>query len=170
VKAEDGKMRMLFCFEPGRLSKHIDAEILEQQYQVAVELYLHEDNLNWSKLNNLFYTTGGLVVVISFSTSFSAERLPIYIFITSLLGIITSFLFSVTISSGLKYMNSRKNTLFKLERLLIDKNGTKVVLPTAEKLNRILEKSPTTIVMGIIPWLIMGVWAAALFFSTLNIF
>ena len=38
--------------------------ILHVQYEVAVDLYKHEDNLNWQKLNNLFYITAGLAAAI----------------------------------------------------------------------------------------------------------
>ena len=41
--------------------------ILHVQYEVAVDLYKHEDNLNWQKLNNLFYITAGLAAAMAFS-------------------------------------------------------------------------------------------------------
>lgn len=162
VKAEDGMMRMVFCHENSDEKSNYNVQMLEQQYQVAVDLYLHEDNLNWSKLNNLFYISGGLVAVISILASLASENLLYSIMIVSVLGIVSSTLFSIAITSGVRYMNDRKGTVMDIEKLLVSKNGTKVVLPRLSAHTSLLKKSPTSKVMVYIPRLIFAVWCVTL--------
>lgn len=170
VKAEDEVMRMVFCHDTVESMRNYDSNMLEQQYQVAVDLYLHEDNLNWSKLNNLFYISGGLVAVISILASLSSENLLYSILIVSVLGIISSVLFSIAITSGVHYMNNRKQTVMSIEKLLISKNGTKVVLPQINAHTSLLRKSPTSKVMVNIPRFILSVWIGSFFITLFLVF
>jgi hypothetical protein len=47
---------------------------LIEQYKIAVELYKHEDNLNWTKLNHLFYINTGLWAVMGLIAQFGTTK------------------------------------------------------------------------------------------------
>ncbi len=64
-------------------------------------------------------------------------------------------------------MNSRKNTLIEIERLLIEINGTNVVLPKAGRNRKLLKKSPASSVMIYIPRLLLFVWSLSLIVTTI---
>jgi hypothetical protein len=51
----DGLPRMVW------VHREKEPDLLREQLGLAIDLYKHEDLLNWSKLNNLFYVTVGLV-------------------------------------------------------------------------------------------------------------
>lgn len=169
IEADDKRTRQIYRYERALTKKEYNDNLLEQQYQVAVDLYLHEDNLNWSKLNNLFYLTGGLVVALSVLASLSVQNLFVSIFVVSLLGFVSALLFSVTIASGVKYMNSRKQSVMDIEKIIIEKKGTNVVIPAHGRYNKLLTLSPTSKVMVYIPRLILATWFCVGVFSLVQI-
>ena len=131
---------------------------------------MHEDNLNWSKLNNLFYISGGLVAVVSILASLSSENLLYSILIVSILGILSASLFSVTIHSGVTYMMERKKKVMEIEKLMIRKNATRVVLPSVSSQSMLMTKSPTGQVMICLPRLILAVWCLAFLVDILMLY
>lgn len=159
ITPEDGMLRYIYCNAQFTGVNDYNHSMLEQQYEMAIDLYLHEDSLNWAKLNNLFYISGGLVAVISILASLAAENLIYSIMVVSFLGIIAASLFSVAIGSGVTYMNQRKETVMEIEKLLIQNKGTNVVLPRIGKSRNLLRKSPTSTVMIQIPRIILTVWS-----------
>ena len=170
VTGEDGIRRMIFCHDGRNNSDNINEDLLEKQYEIAVDLYLHEDNLNWSKLNNLFYISGGLVAVVSILASLSSENLLYSILIVSILGILSASLFSVTIHSGVTYMMERKKKVMEIEKLMIRKNATRVVLPSVSSQSMLMTKSPTGQVMIWLPRLILAVWCLAFWVDILMLY
>lgn len=87
-----------------------DTKILVEQYKIAVELYLHEDTLNWAKLNHLFYINVGLLAVLVIMAPGGGYNAPIPTFvrlivgIVSITGTIVSLGLGITLWYGTKYM------------------------------------------------------------------
>ncbi|GEB47916.1 GNAT family N-acetyltransferase [Streptomyces cacaoi] len=57
----DGRQRVVWVWRKPREA------MLQVQYAIAVDLYKHEDNTNWQKLNNFFYITAGLAAATAFA-------------------------------------------------------------------------------------------------------
>lgn len=88
---------------------------LVEQYKIAVELYNHEDNLNWTKLNHLFYVNAGLWAVmgliVRFGTTENGSVLidpRLIIGMVSLTGMTVSAALGVALWFGVTYMHNRK--------------------------------------------------------------
>ncbi len=167
VEAEDGMIRFIYRFSD---AVDYDISLIEHQYDTAIELYLHEDKLNWSKLNNLFYISGGLLVALSTISTLSNGSLLYPLLMVSGLGAVSSLLFTITLQSGVKYMNHRKERVMDIERILLRKKGTRVVLPRRDEFDKILKKSPTTIIMIQISRLIFVIWFIVLITAMINNF
>ncbi|WP_143232588.1 GNAT family N-acetyltransferase [Actinoplanes regularis] len=141
--------------------------MLEQQLHLAVDLYKHEDLLNWQKLNNFFYVTVGLAALCGISLGLKNNDLqPLILLLTSLLGMVSAVAFSVTLGAGVFYLQWRKEAIAHLERVAEMKGGT-VVLFGRKGIGRrrlaILAKSPSNYVLRGIPafigagWLILAI-------------
>lgn len=151
VKPEDGMKRLIYYKQ-----NHFNEKVVYNQYNVAVDLYKHEDELNWSKMNHLFYVTGGLGALISIIVT--SPILPmarfLLIVIISVFGIVASLLFKITISIGVDYMLKRKSTVFDLEKIIIKLNGTRVVYSAIDK----YVKSPSSYIMKTLPMVVTLMW------------
>jgi len=110
--------------EGSRRGEPIDA--LVQQYLLAADLYKHEDALNWQKLNNLFYVTAGLMMIVGFNVEAATQNPDfvtpvrnVLIFVTAL-GFIISVAFAFALRSGVKYLQFRKESVAAIEHELVD--------------------------------------------------
>lgn len=157
VVAEDNIKRGVFLWVNHNNANCYDKEIIMIQYDRAVDLYMHEDSLNWSKLNHFFYSTGGLLAVLSiWSTQIIGIQFALYLAIVSIVGIALSLLFYVALDSGVSYMQERKNSVVALEKELIKMSGVNVVTANPTKVK--LKRAPTTKVMKAIPLFSLGIW------------
>lgn len=159
--AEDGMGRAVCYKEFSDNVVDYNGEIILSQYEYAIQLYTHEDKLNWSKLNHLFYITAGLFGVFSFVINAELDVFFMYMTLAfvSVLGIFSSYLFYKTVSSGMDYMHHRKESVIELENLLEKMGGLRIVGKGAE-LDQRLSKSLTSLVMRRMPFLIMVIWMA----------
>ena len=141
-------------------------ETLLEQYKIAIDLYKHEDNLNWRKLNHLFYVNAGLWAVIGFiiehdfpNETFSIP-FPLFTGMVSLIGLIVSVAFGIALWYGIEYMHSRKDVAAKIEDSLIQFGGKRIVSLYAEskKRKRYLKESPTTWMLRLVPILFSSIW------------
>jgi GNAT superfamily N-acetyltransferase len=84
----------------------------------AMGLYMHEDNLNWTKLGMLvtfvFALSAGFHAFYEQDSSIST----LMSFLVIVLGFLITNLFSKKISSGIEYMGSHKNNVKIIERKL----------------------------------------------------
>jgi len=142
-------------------------DILFLQYQTAVELYKHEDNLNWRKLNNLFYITAGLLAVVGFFLEKGGDSFVQAVGVTTsqiirlvgATGILVCLAFEIALWYGVKYMQQRKAVVMELEEALRHLGGAYVVAPKQKSgEENILRRSPTTFVLRLLPLLLLGVW------------
>jgi len=159
VTPEDGIMRAIFFWD-NPCSSFYDKEIVVNQYERAIDLYIHEDNLNWSKLNHFFYITGGLFVIASLWPDINSMSFCGFLLVISLLGMLSSWLFSIALSSGIDYLQTRKQAVVDVERILIKNKGVRIVSTHYNEgiKNKQLRKSPTTKVMKNIPLIMLIVW------------
>lgn len=156
VIAEDNIKRGIFLWINHNNGNYYDKEIIMKQYDRAVDLYMHEDSLNWSKLNHFFYSTGGLLLVLSFLTTQIGMQFSLYLAIVSIVGIALSLLFYIALNSGISYMQERKKSVVALEKILISMSGMNVVTANPTKMK--LKRAPTTKAMKMIPLCSLGIW------------
>ncbi len=141
-------------------------EILLEQYQKAIELYQHEDDLNWSKLNHLLYVNSGLWAILGFILQ--ANKGAVGMFTTDLLvtvvgsfGLLVSLIFEVALWFGGLYMYERKKAVIRIEKRLIELGGAHVVSVPEEKQSYLLQ-SPTMWILRLIPLLLAATWIGIL--------
>lgn len=133
-----------------------DLSILIEQYKTAVDLYKHEDTLNWHKLNNLFYVSAGLWAVIGFL--FLGKEFPEFlisskvtlIIIVCIIGLIKCTAFGIAIWSGVSYMYRRKCSMAAIEKLLMKHGGTQIIISPKNAVHR----SKTILMLRIVPILL----------------
>lgn len=125
ARAADGRERTVW------LNRRGSREILLQQYDRAIELYQHEDLLNWGKVNSFFYISAALIAAYGLITDVEhahpgglARWLVPGI---CALGLITSVGFEVSLLAGVSYLHGRKAVVSHIEDMLIGAGGTRVV-------------------------------------------
>lgn len=141
-------------------------EVLLQQYPIAVELYRHEDNLNWSKLNNFLYVTAALIAALGLATGIpgsntGATSYRVLVVGVGLIGTASSIVFAIALWFGVHYLLARKDAVRLIERLLVGSGGTQVI--TTELLGKTpkwLDRSPTGTALKFIPIIAGLCWSA----------
>jgi hypothetical protein len=146
------------------MAKQPNEELLQKQYELAASLYVHEDNLNWSKLNNLFYITSALGALVFLFISNADKFYGAWygIAIVSLVGGIACWVFRVALRSGTDYLAERKRKLTEIDHLLSLRTSIEV-LPDSN------EESDTAKLLRKIPMIIFGLWLLVLIVSIINI-
>ncbi|RJP57540.1 MAG: GNAT family N-acetyltransferase [Ignavibacteriales bacterium] len=147
--------------------KHQDSKTFVEagllQYQIAVDLYKHEDQLTWTKFNFSVITNGAiLAMVVPAMTSDFNKTLFLFL---AIVVIIINFGYIYTIRMGRIYLQKRKKDACGLEEKFqsigmnyIIKGSTK-----NKKMNHILENSFTRYVQFLIPIMFIIGWIVILF-------
>jgi len=141
---------------------------LVDQLSMAIDLYKHEDNLNWNKLNNYLYVTVGCAALMGFALSRTGSARQYFMLITSILGVVSSLGFGTTLWMGTYYLHVRKDTAREIEELLARHGGLPVVAGRPERdsrLGRILHRSPSQTVLRLMPLSTLAGWLAILVIS-----
>lgn len=142
----------------------IKIEILTKQLSLAIDLYTHEDKLNWSKVRHLLYITAGLSALLSFILKNRVdfvEAIGNPVCLVSLFGIMISLGFFVAILFGVIYMWNRKMEVFNIESLLMKYGGVSILgFKDSSYSNRYSYKtlSPTMVVLVAFPLGITIFW------------
>ncbi len=176
-EGSDGRTRLLFV-HPGTLRKEvIGLRDLIEQYRVASSLYVHESQTNWTKVNNHFYVTAGLLAVgglilPQFADGVAAASTGAQIALAGLLslGIANSTIFSISLRAGIFYVHARKDAVMRLESRIVSLGGSPVVSPRSlPAASHVLRRSPSTKVMPLLPMIVGLAWtlAAIAFVGTL---
>ena len=162
---KDGKERTLFYF---RSLNNCSAELLAEQYKTAVDLYIHEDNLVWQKINFFLIISSALFALDGWLPK--ALTNPITSILLSTFGIIVSVLFYMAISNGLEYMLARKNAVMEIEMKLISLGGTCIVSPgyMSRQGNVNLLKSSTMRTIRLLISLIGIIWLVIIGYTIYN--
>jgi hypothetical protein len=145
-----------------------EIEVLRQQYPIAVDLYKHEDLLNWNKLNHFFYVTAGLVALLGFvlkgnegRTMYKGDELYIFFAIVGFLGCGISWAFWGVLDCGARYLNNRKDTVMEIEKILMKYGAEDLVsnvnLPEEER--KLFERALTVKILRNLPLFMLVVWA-----------
>ncbi|MFI0242402.1 GNAT family N-acetyltransferase [Streptomyces sp. NPDC016845] len=166
----DGKERMVWVWRKPREA------MLQAQYGVAIDLYKHEDTLNWNKLNNFFYITAGLAAALGFtlgrrgddasSSTLLTDGLAIVI---SVIGFFSAAAFTLMLRFGRRYLHARKNAAMELEEHLAWHGGQRIVgREAAADGNKWLKQSPTGFIMMSLPALVAACWGVMLVMLVLD--
>ena len=135
--------------------------ILSKQYELAHGLYVHEDELNWRKLNNLFYVTAGLMGAAGFILGLDNSPMSLRMALLGLIsaaGLALSVGFRIALRTGVNYLQERKNSLIALEERLIQFGG----LPLVSKNKPGMRISPTTKMLKVMPDIFFVIWISFL--------
>jgi ribosomal protein S18 acetylase RimI-like enzyme len=163
----DGVSRIVWLREPTQ------ARLLEYQLSLAMDLYKHEDNLNWNKLNNFLYVTTACVALLALALGKSAgERLSLCV-ATCVLGMISSASFGITLWAGVTYLHTRKDAARDIESLMLAHGCFPLLAAKSEtgtRRYRILSRSPTANVLRLIPLFVGLGWTACLTVALLAYF
>ncbi len=144
-------------------TKVIEIDVLINQFYIASDLYKHEDNLNWSKLNHLLYIMGGLGAIFGFLLKNNLSNMAEYIdplLLISFLGIMVSLSFFIAINAGVNYLQLRKKAVINIDNRLKEISGYSVICPEPEKMKKSDIRSPTRLVLRVFPIFILLIWIA----------
>jgi hypothetical protein len=136
-------------------------DVLRFQYMKAVDLYSHEDRLNWTKaaavfvLSSLLATAFGAFVELP--VPWSSAIMYVYFYAIVALGTLGLWLLNVSLKFGVHYMMKRKEAVIIIEQKLQPFGALPVVSATEES----LRESPTTWVLRRIAWLPLALLALA---------
>lgn len=134
---------------------------LMEQYKIAVQLYRHEDELNWTKLNHLFYVNGGLLIMAGWCVE--AMKGPNQwnpsVAVPSGAGVLVCLAFTISLWAGTAYLQHHKKRAVAIEEALGHHGGAPVLRPQGHERGRwLLEKSPTRWMLRSVPILILLFW------------
>ncbi|NLE44606.1 MAG: hypothetical protein GX620_07775 [Chloroflexi bacterium] len=140
-----------------------EKQIVGQIYERALDLYVHEDNLNWTKLHNLLYLNGGLLAIAGFTVDFTDGLMPLspsdrtIILGIAALGILTSLVFAIALHFGAQYLLARKAAAARLEACLTEEEDHWVVR-TRTSHKSALRVSPTLWLLRATPLVFCLAW------------
>ncbi|MGP3922461.1 GNAT family N-acetyltransferase [Streptomyces sp. 8N616] len=156
----DGRLRVVWVWRKPREA------MLQAQYAISVDLYKHEDNTNWQKLNNFFYITAGLAAATAFSLGKEGAGGTLgkgLALIISIIGFGVSVAFSQMLRFGRRYLLARKAAVTELEEHMAWHGGQRIVTWHAgDPSNSYLKVSPTGAIMTLLPGLVALCWLAVL--------
>lgn len=124
----------------------------------AVQLYTHEDNLNWTKLGMNVTFMMAMLATVPYLLKLPASR-PLTWVITGAV-IVTGFLlnrlFGIKLRSGLDYMQHHKASVQRLEQRLASGYDIPPLLQVSDR--HIARESATANVLRRTPWVTMSLW------------
>ncbi|MGQ4517134.1 GNAT family N-acetyltransferase [Streptomyces sp. DW26H14] len=161
LRPPDGRLRVVWISRKPRES------MLQTQYEIAVDLYKHEDLLNWNKLNNFLYITAGLAATLTFTLDKEGARsLEVARGVgaaIAAIGFVSGLAFSIMLRYGRRYLQTRKSTVVELEEHMAWYGGQRIVgRQLADPGSAWLQASPTGLVMVLLPVLVSLGWLAML--------
>lgn len=134
----------------------------------AITLYLHEDNLNWTKLGMLVSFIFALVT--AFFVILEKENTPGNLILSTMIlsvGLILTYIFTEKIKSGIHYMSKHKEKVILLEKIIKFYKPNHVQL--LDVIDKKINKNSTTLqLMLIMPQLAYILWPSCFLLSILN--
>lgn len=157
------------------MERNQNIELLKEQFAQALDLYKHEDNLNWSKINHLLYINTGLLGIYGFlfdkQNLLSGEKLSWMISFIPIMGIVISVSFGIAIFAGISYLKQRKEQAALIETEIKGITGHHILYGKQEdgkkKLRKKLKeknmkRSATQKVLLFIPTILAALWVFVL--------
>ncbi len=132
--------------------------IMASQYDRAVELYNHEDNLTWTKLQSCVYVSGAIAAALGFSVSTGSANAgsdDVVRGAVAAIAAIATWGLAVAINAGTSYTAARKAGVIDLEKRLARYGGQMVV---NQPQSPFLRASPTRLVLKVLPVLLACAW------------
>ena len=161
IVENDDIPRGIFYWNNPNTTTYYNMEVLLKQYELAHELYMHEDGLNWTKMNYLFYVSASLIAGIVLTTSLASRfAVPIGFMIAATVGYFSAKHFTVAIQSGIEYMKIRKKAYMQIERLIENRGGVPMINVLGDKKKTIFKKAPTEGILQTLPKRIQYMWGA----------
>jgi len=127
----------------------IDPTIAAAQFDKAVELYQHEDNLTWKKVQQAVYVNGAL------ATAVGMELIVELRWLTAVGGVCLAVLFLITIENSRRYMFTRLAEIRKAEQVLCVLGN---VQPIIDEIRTSTWVPRTTFALRVFLWLAVVVW------------
>jgi hypothetical protein len=133
---------------------------LRLQYDAAIRMYLHEDQVNWNKIRALLFSNAAIAAVyqtISTSTPTNSTMVSPYIMqrLLPLLGLLLTAAFVWTLFNGRAYLRARKEACRGIENTLFKQTGHKAMI----NLSLAVESVMVVCLFGIV---IAALWAVVL--------
>lgn len=129
-------------------------QIMLEQYRIAIDLYKHEDLLNWKKFHSLVYANTALIGMMGVWKLIPSDTPGILAISLPVLGIIVSLCFLIAARAGVKYLQARKETVAAIDKQIKSKTNQTVI--TLD--DPVLATSPTTKVLVILPVVLLLFW------------
>lgn len=142
------------------VERELDQTLMMEKQHAAIQLYNHEDNLNWTKFGMLITFMMALLAaadyVLKQPVSQTYQLLTVVVVV---MGFSINFMFHQKLRSGLKFMDHHKHSVKELDDALMRMN------PRLPKLLRngdrqIHGKSVTSVWMRWVPNISILIWAA----------
>ncbi|MEW6042126.1 MAG: hypothetical protein AB1633_11460 [Elusimicrobiota bacterium] len=89
--------------------------VLLEQYRCAIDLYKHEDLVNWNKISNLLYVNTGLCAAFGWLMSIKNNAFRYVAPLLALSGVIVCFVFFISLLNGKTYIDLRKRNVSTIE-------------------------------------------------------
>ncbi|AKH83975.1 GCN5 family acetyltransferase [Streptomyces sp. CNQ-509] len=160
LRPPDGHLRKIWIFHRSH------GAMIQAQYPVAIDLYKHEDSVNWNKLSNFFYITAALAAATGFSLTSDSGKVRSIALMLPLIGLGLALAFSQMLLCGLRYLRARKDAVINIEDSLSWHGGARIVSHgISSPGNRWLRESPTGILMVSLPLLMAACWVVILIIS-----
>ncbi|MDQ0993454.1 GNAT family N-acetyltransferase [Streptomyces sp. V3I7] len=161
LRPPDGRSRVVWVWRKPRES------MLQAQYGIAVDLYKHEDLINWNKLNNFLYITAGLAATLAFTLGKEGAKSEVVAqgvaVIITVIGFASAAAFAVMLRFGRRYLQARKGAVVELEEHMAWHGGQRIVgRQVSEPGSAWLHSSPTGAVMVLLPAFVALGWLAML--------
>jgi len=114
--------------------------ILFEQYKIYAQLYQHEDNLTWTKLQRLLVLSAALFTVYGAIFSHSTTS-PIMLVCITVFGLFSSIALFISIANGVTFITLRKRNTLEIEGELAEAGGMKILEKDENNLEDIYQKN-----------------------------
>ena len=113
-------------------------DCLKSQYQCALELYKHEDVLNWSKIRAFLYANGLI------AASYGFGQVPMEPYVRPIIGFILSVILGFSLFNGHIHIRDRREHLILLDKKLLEYSGN---IGMKEVKTGLIQTMPTILIL-----------------------
>ncbi|OGG00853.1 MAG: hypothetical protein A3F83_01355 [Candidatus Glassbacteria bacterium RIFCSPLOWO2_12_FULL_58_11] len=117
-------------------SDEIRVQILLVQYEKAIQLYQHEDSLNWQKINHTLIVNGCILAALQF-----VDQTTLIFRILAATASVAAVILLITIRNGYRYVELHKAAIDRVEQELAKCGGLPTFIASDKKLGHRLRTS-----------------------------
>ena len=133
--------------------------VMIAQYEQAVQLYQHEDNLTWRKMQQALYVNGAIATVLG------ADLVEQNRWVVALGAAVLSVLFVITVEGSRRYMFARLEAVRKGERALCTRSGARPLIVDVRPPRRV---PATKFAIRAFLWTVVLVWLSLAGYWAIN--